>query len=276
MIRIYNISKSYNKKEVLKNISIDLDNKIYGLLGPNGSGKTTLLRIIPGILKSEGKVVFEESLDEPQIGYLPQKYGVFKEMTIYEQMNYYAILKKIPKKIRKENIEDVLLNVNLPDFQIKCGNLSGGMIRRLGIAQTYLGTPDVILLDEPSVGLDLEERLRFQTILAQSQRNCPIIISTHIVEDVEHICDDIIVLKGGKIIFIGTRQEIKDKANNHTFILDKNTYHHFKEPHYVMKILNDDEQEFYRIICDSNDLDQYKVDPKLEDGYMYLIKGPFV
>lgn len=276
MIHIDNVSKSYNKKVVLKNVSIDLDNKIYGLLGPNGSGKTTLLRIIAGVLDGEGKVIFEKNINEPRIGYLPQKYGVFKEMTVYEQMSYYAILKKIPKKIRKENIENVLLNVNLPDFQMKCGNLSGGMVRRLGIAQTYLGNPDVILLDEPSVGLDLEERLRFQTILSQSKRICPIVISTHIVEDVEYICDNIIILNKGEIIFIGTMQEIKNKAEHHTFVLNKDTYSKLKEPHYVMKVISDDENEMYRIICDSDCLDQYKVPPQLEDGYMYLIKGPFL
>ncbi|MEG0453016.1 MAG: ATP-binding cassette domain-containing protein [Coprobacillus sp.] len=277
MIKINDICKSYKKKEVLKDISLNLDNKVYGLLGPNGSGKTTLLRIIAGILSSsKGIISYEkENFKDIKVGYLPQKYGVFKEMTLYEQMNYYAILKNIPISLRKDNIETLLSNVNLTDYHVKCGSLSGGMIRRLGIAQAYLGVPDIILLDEPSAGLDLEERLRFQTILNQTKNCCPTIVSTHIVEDVEDACDYIIVLNKGKIVFYGTAQEICGIANNHVFEVEEAVYNNLEVSHYVIKIFNEGNEKKYRIICDDKELESYSVTSQLEDGYMYLIKGPF-
>lgn len=150
MITIQNIKKSYKKNVALDDVNMTLENKVYGLLGPNGSGKTTLLRIISGLLKADhGSIVFQDkSIQEASIGYLPQKFGVFKELSVYEQLEYYCILKKIPQLQRKESIQEVLESVNLEDMINRhCKELSGGMVRRLGIAQTFLGNPDIILLD---------------------------------------------------------------------------------------------------------------------------------
>ena len=211
MITIQNIKKSYKKNVALDDVNMTLENKVYGLLGPNGSGKTTLLRIISGLLKADhGSIVFQDkSIQEASIGYLPQKFGVFKELSVYEQLEYYCILKKIPQLQRKESIQEVLESVNLEDMINRhCKELSGGMVRRLGIAQTFLGNPDIILLDEPSAGLDVEERLRFKRILSAKDFPFPIVISTHIVEDVESTCDILIVLKKGRIIYTGTPEDI--------------------------------------------------------------------
>ena len=141
MITITNLTKCYKKNIALDNVNLTLDNKIYGLLGPNGSGKTTLLRLMSGLLKpNQGNIQYQDkTIKDVNVGYLPQKFGVFKELSIYAQLEYYCILKNIPKEDRKENIKNVLESVNLENSQQLCKELSGGMVRRLGIAQTFLG-----------------------------------------------------------------------------------------------------------------------------------------
>lgn len=277
MITIQNIKKSYKKNVALDDVNMTLENKVYGLLGPNGSGKTTLLRIISGLLKADhGSIVFQDkSIQEASIGYLPQKFGVFKELSVYEQLEYYCILKKIPQLQRKESIQQVLESVNLEDMINRhCKELSGGMVRRLGIAQTFLGNPDIILLDEPSAGLDVEERLRFKRILSAKDFPFPIIISTHIVEDVESTCDILIVLKKGKIIYTGTPEDILNHARNHVYELSEKDYQSISFPHYLVKI-SGEKQKTYRILCDDILNESWKREPEIEDGYMYLVKGPF-
>lgn len=195
MIEIRNVNKSFKTKKVLNHISLNLNNQTYALLGPNGSGKTTLLRIITNIIQGEGEIVYKNkddtivSLKDIHIGYLPQKFGLFKEMKLIEQMNYFACLKDIDKDNRANEIQRVLEAVNMEnELDKKCGDLSGGMIRRIGIAQAIMGNPDIILFDEPTTGLDPEERLRFKSVLSQLHGQCPIILSTHIVEDIESVC----------------------------------------------------------------------------------------
>lgn len=270
MITIQDIKKSYKKNVALDDVNMTLENKVYGLLGPNGSGKTTLLRIISGLLKADhGSIVFQDkSIQEASIGYLPQKFGVFKELSVYEQLEYYCILKKIPQLQRKESIQEVLESVNLEDMINRhCKELSGGMVRRLGIAQTFLGNPDIILLDEPSAGLDVEERLRFKRILSAKDFPFPIVISTHIVEDVESTCDILIVLKKGKIIYTGTPEDILNHARNHVYELSEKDYQSISFPHYLVKI-SGEKQKNYRILCDNILNESWKREPEIEDGYM--------
>lgn len=276
MITIQNIKKSYKKNVALNDINITFENKVYGLLGPNGSGKTTLLRIMSGLLKPDMGIINyqNKSIKDASIGYLPQKFGIFKELSVYSQLEYYCILKKIPKEERENDIHQVLESVNLEDTQKLCKELSGGMVRRLGIAQTFLGNPDVILLDEPSAGLDVEERLRFKRILSGKNFPFPIIVSTHIVEDVESTCDVLIVLKKGQIIYTGTPNEIKDIALGHVYEISEKEYKKIIFSHYLVKISGEVEKR-YRILCDEKLDDEYKREPEIEDGYMYLIKSPF-
>lgn len=169
-------------KEVLSHLNFEFDNKIYAFIGHNGSGKSTLMRIITGLIEpTQGEVIFYQNdkiIDYKKVkfGYLSQEFNAFKEFTVYEQLEYFAIMKKINKKVYSNEIKKVLVEVNLwENKDVKCKNLSGGMIRRLGIAQTLLGSPDVIILDEPVVGLDPDERMRFMEIIKSIQLDIPII-----------------------------------------------------------------------------------------------------
>lgn len=200
MLVLENVTKKFRKREALKGISVRIEEGCYGLLGPNGAGKTTLLRCVLGLYPvSSGSI----SLDgkPADIGYLPQKFGMFQELTAYDMLYYFAAVKKIPKDRRKSEIENVLALVNLNDrIREKVGKLSGGMQRRLGIAQALLGDPGLIFLDEPTAGLDPEERVRFRDIIGEIRENRTILISTHIVEDVESTCDRVIIMNEGQVL----------------------------------------------------------------------------
>ena len=162
MLKILDLHKSFKRKEILKGISINLDTGIYGLLGKNGAGKTTLMRCIvnlynttKGSIKFQEKDVVNDTSFSKNIGYLPQKFGLFKELTVYEMMEYFAVLKKLPKESIDMYIKSSLEIVNLDDkLKDKISTLSGGMIRRLGIAQAILGDPKIIIFDEPTAGLE--------------------------------------------------------------------------------------------------------------------------
>lgn len=200
---------------VLSAVSVELDLKTYGLIGPNGAGKTTLIRILAGTLKKDGgEVIFENA--DAKIGYLPQFFGCFPELTVREQMEYFACVKDLPAKTHEESIAAALRKVDMSAYtDMKCGKLSGGMTRRVGIAQALLGDPDILLLDEPTVGLDPEERVRFRMIMKRIAGTVCILISSHIVEDVQFLCDDVIVMNHGEIVGVGTPEQIAGMAQEH-------------------------------------------------------------
>lgn len=154
------------------------------------------MRCVAGIYRYNGRIITPSN-----VGYLPQKFGAFRELTVYEVLEYFAELKGIPSNRQGKDIHDCLEDVNLWErHSDKIKTLSGGMIRRLGVAQALLGNPELILVDEPTAGLDPEERLRFKNLISQHREDCTILISTHIVEDVEALCDHIIILSHGKYL----------------------------------------------------------------------------
>lgn len=207
MLILENVSKKFRKREALKDVSLRMEEGCYGLLGPNGAGKTTLLRCVLGLYPvSSGRISFDGKSGE--IGYLPQKFGMFQELKVYDMLYYFAAVKKIPAHLRKEEIEKVLKLVNLEDrYGEKVGKLSGGMQRRIGIAQALLGNPKLIFLDEPTTGLDPEERMRFRDIMSEVREGRTILLSTHIVEDVEYVCDRVIIMNHGRVLENVTVQE---------------------------------------------------------------------
>ena len=207
MLILENVSKKFRKREALKDVTLRMEEGCYGLLGPNGAGKTTLLRCVLGLYPvSSGRISFDGKPGE--IGYLPQKFGMFQELTAYDMLYYFAAVKKIPSHLRKEEIEKALKLVNLEDrYGEKVGKLSGGMQRRIGIAQALLGNPKLIFLDEPTTGLDPEERMRFRDIMNEIREGRTILLSTHIVEDVEYVCDRVIIMNHGRILENVTVQE---------------------------------------------------------------------
>ncbi len=200
MICIRNVNKVFRKRYAVRNVTCEINPGCYGLLGPNGAGKTTLLRCILGLYSvTDGEIMLDK---DEKIGYLPQRFGLFRELKVRDMMDYFAVAKGIAKKERKAEIEKVLKLVNLLErADDKVGNLSGGMQRRLGIAQAILGDPGIIFLDEPTTGLDPEERARFKEVIRElAQTGKIIIISTHIVEDVESVCDRVLIMKEGRLL----------------------------------------------------------------------------
>lgn len=279
MVELKNVSKAFKKKIVLNNIQYTLEEGIYGLLGPNGAGKTTLIRAIANLYDVQhGEILIDGVNIKKQnklgnIGYLPQKFGVFSDLTVQEMMEYFANVKKINWKERKKQIEECLNVVNLEnEKKKKAHHLSGGMIRRLGIAQALLGNPKLMLLDEPTAGLDPKERIRFKGIISKIRKGKTILISTHIVEDIEACCNHIIVMKDGVILKGGTNEEIRNFARNRICEMEKNSLGGLQVPYYVEREYEKNDQVFCRVIV-SRDTNFAKMEPTIEDGYMCLLKG---
>lgn len=274
-IVLKNITKKYKNKEVLSHLNFEFDNKIYAFIGHNGSGKSTLMRIITGLIEpTQGEVIFYQNdkiIDYKKVkfGYLSQEFNAFKEFTVYEQLEYFAIMKKINKKVYSNEIKKVLMEVNLwENKDVKCKNLSGGMIRRLGIAQTLLGSPDIIILDEPVVGLDPDERMRFMEIIKSIQLDIPIIFSTHIIDDISSLSPEIIFFKNGQIKFNGSSSQFIDIAKGKIYLCSRENLSKVKERISSIKI----SENTYRVIA-SNRLNYdflQDITPCMEDAYIYL------
>lgn len=274
-IVLKNITKKYKNKEVLSHLNFEFDNKIYAFIGHNGSGKSTLMRIITGLIEpTQGEVIFYQNdkiIDYKKVkfGYLSQEFNAFKEFTVYEQLEYFAIMKKINRKVYSNEIKKVLMEVNLwENKDVKCKNLSGGMIRRLGIAQTLLGSPDIIILDEPVVGLDPDERMRFMEIIKSIQLDIPIIFSTHIIDDISSLSPEIIFFKNGQIKFNGSSSQFIDIAKGKIYLCSRENLSKIKERISSIKI----SENTYRVIA-SNRLNYdflQDITPCMEDAYIYL------
>ena len=274
-IVLKNITKKYKNKEVLSHLNFEFDNKIYAFIGHNGSGKSTLMRIITGLIEpTQGEVIFYQNdkiIDYKKVkfGDLSQEFNAFKEFTVYEQLEYFAIMKKINKKVYSNEIKKVLMEVNLwENKDVKCKNLSGGMIRRLGIAQTLLGSPDILILDEPVVGLDPDERMRFMEIIKSIQLDIPIIFFTHIIDDISSLSPEIIFFKNGQIKFNGSSSQFIDIAKGKIYLCSRENLSKIKERIASIKI----SENTYRVIA-SNRLNYdflQDITPCMEDAYIYL------
>lgn len=202
MIELLNVSKIYKNETVaLDNISLNIGEGVFGLLGRNGAGKTTLLRILTTIIKpTKGEVNILGN-----VGYMPQEFGFYKEFTVKEIMEYICILRNIDYKRNKVSIEILLKNLNLKAQENKkYKNLSGGMKRRLGLAQAMIEEPEILIVDEPTAGVDPQERIRIRNLLLDYGKTHTVIFSTHIIEDIEHICTNLAILDYGKLLFCGS------------------------------------------------------------------------
>jgi len=281
-IVIDNLSKRYGKKEAIKNLSLKIPSGMYGLLGRNGAGKTSLTQILAalsvptnGDIWLNGVSIKETAKIREMVGYLPQDFSMYRSMTVLGAMDYLGLLSDIPKEIRKERIDELLEKVNLKDnAKTKIKALSGGMKRRLGIAQALLHNPQILIVDEPTAGLDPEERIRFRNLLSDFADDRIVLLSTHIASDIESICDGVAVLNDGKLIFHGSTEELIRQADGKVYLItaSKELDRHIKEKYVCLNMSNTRTGIQYRILSDTPPEEKGKIQsPTLEDGYMYLL-----
>ena len=221
MIEVKNLVKKYGDHVAVDHLNFTVEKgKIYGFLGPNGAGKSTTMNMITGYIAStEGDILIDghNILEEPEeakkrIGYLPEIPPLYQDMTVREYLDFAAELKSIPKDNRKANIEEVMSTTKIIDVKNRLiKNLSKGYKQRVGLAQALLGYPEIIILDEPTVGLDPKQRLQIRNLIQRNAQNRIILLATHIVTDIEHIADEIILIKNGKIIKKKNRKNLIDE-----------------------------------------------------------------
>lgn len=283
-LEIQNLSKKYkNDKYGLRDYSLSLENGILGLLGPNGAGKSTLLKMIATISKpTEGSIQLngqdiskQPNIMREQLGYLPQDFGVYPNLNAYEFLNYMAAMKGVGGASLKQRIQLLLEGLNLTENAKRpIGTYSGGMKQRVGIAQALLNNPKVILFDEPTVGLDPQERVRFRNLIAELADDAIVILSSHIVSDIDTIADKVAIMKDGKLLATddldGIINTVKGKVVEK--IIDKADLSEFKLSHKVVNTVRKNAKIQVRYIDEGNSLEDSSEEATLEDAYLYLIE----
>lgn len=228
LVQFEHLSKKYKGKNALRDFSVTLENGVYGLLGTNGAGKTTLINTFMGIIKSDSGSIYIDQKDIRtmgadflgNIGYLPQYPKFYRDFSVIEFMRYMCVLKDIPKDMGELRIAQLLETVNLTEAaNKKVGALSGGMRQRLGIAQAMLSDPGILILDEPTAGLDPRERIRFRNLISKFAENRIVILATHIVSDIEFIANKIILLHEGNMLKFGTPAELCEELQGKIWAL---------------------------------------------------------
>ena len=290
MIEITALSKTYGTGgravHALNGIDLQIDSGMFGLLGPNGAGKTTLMRILAGIVNPTSGKVRVDSYDLPSekgkqavksmLGYLPQELGMYPDLTAFQFVDYMAILKGMDDpRARRERVERVLKMVGLADTAgRKIKSFSGGMKRRVGIAQALVNDPKLLIVDEPTAGLDPEERIRFRNLLVNLAADRAVLLSTHIVEDIGQTCRDMAVLSHGRVIFRGSPAELITAAQGHVWTLTTDSLEKPDGAMTVISMLHLTDGIQYRLVGpEASAYPQAQVtQPGLEDGYVWLMK----
>ena len=283
-LTLQNITKKYERVLVLNDISLTLKPGIYGLLGANGAGKTTLFRIIcrlmeptHGSIKFNGKNVNQQAeAYRTNLGFLPQDFSYYPDFTGMRFMLYIAALKGLNNTVAKKRSIELLKQVGLEEMKdIKIRKYSGGMKQRLGIAQAMLNNPQILILDEPTVGLDPKERVKFRKLISSFANNKIVILSTHIVADVEYIADEIIVLKKGMILNKGTTDILLKEIQNHVWecFVNMDQINLFEDKFIVSNRKYTENGAVLRIVSTNQPaLNAKKVEPSLEDLYLYYFR----
>ena len=282
-----NLTKTYkNGVKAIDNLSIEIGTGMFGLLGPNGAGKSSLMRTIATLQSPDsGTITFgdidvlEDNMSLRKVlGYLPQSFGVYPKMSAEELLDYFATLKGITNKTeRKAIVKEVLEITNLYDVRRKnVAGYSGGMKQRFGIAQLLLNNPKLIIVDEPTAGLDPAERHRFLNVLREVGSNCTVIFSTHIVEDVKELCNEMAILNGGKILKHSTPQEATKELENTiwTKIIKKdNLEENIKKYNVLSRNFNPDDTLNIRVHSETKPSDDFVAsEPQLDDVYFFALK----
>jgi len=287
-IKIENLNKIYSGGNwALKDINLDIPNGMFGLLGPNGAGKSSLMRILVTLMKpTSGKVTVDGKYDlmknrreiRAMLGYLPQDFRFFAKLKTWEFLDYTARLAGMKNKAkRRDAVDRMLEEVGLFEARDRNANrLSGGMKRRLGIAQALINDPKIIIVDEPTTGLDPEERIRFRNLLSHiSTRDVIIILSTHIVGDISSTCENVALLNKGKLAYAGPPEGLIKQAEGHVWLIQatEKEYLEINDKYPVISTIPTDNGWECQVVTDSiNGYYGHQIEPNLEHAYVYFME----
>ncbi|MFJ5763150.1 ABC transporter ATP-binding protein [Neobacillus sp. NPDC093182] len=280
-LKIENVSKVFKDKRAVDGVNIELTNGVYGFLGANGSGKTTLMRMLATVLRpTSGSISFNGEdiwkMDDRYrniLGYLPQHIGYYKHFSVEKFLSYIASLKGLNKNKANERVEELLQTVNIIDKRkVKMGKLSGGMKQRVGIAQALLNNPKILIVDEPTAGLDPKERIRFRNLLGEISKDRIVLLSTHIVSDIEFIAKEILIMKDGKLIEKDTPQNLMERIQKKVWSVqaEETDIPYYQGSYKVGNISRGTEGIQLRIISEEKpSVRAVNVSVNLEDLYLY-------
>lgn len=284
-LEIRRLSKRYGKKTAVSGVELSITPGVWGLIGANGAGKTTLMRMLAGILPpSSGRVLYDgvdiRDLGEAYrdaLGYLPQSFGFYPEFTVTDYLEYVAALKGIGRLECRKKTEELLELLSLAEVRKKkIKKLSGGMQRRVGIAQAMLNDPDVLILDEPTGGLDPGERVRFRNFLSEFAQGRIVLISTHIVSDVEYIAAQNVIMKDGRVIGAGKTEELLEAVAGKVFtaVIRQDELPRYEEAVRIVSMKGEPGgQVGVRYISDATEIPSSRpAEPRLEDLYLWLFR----
>lgn len=286
-IQINGVSKSYKHKKALNEVTLNVQEGMFGLLGNNGAGKSTLMSLITtleeqdtGNITVNGYDAVKDKLEiRKRIGYLPQNFTIYPQLTAEEFLDHILMLNHYGNKRRRnERIHEVLEKVNLLEVKhAKVNSFSGGMLRRLGIAQAIVKDPGILIVDEPTAGLDPEERIRFRTLLYELSRQKVVILSTHIVEDISASCDQLCFLHAGEVRYTGNPAEFIAKVEGHVFerfIADREELKDMqRRDQTVISIKQTQKGTVVRYISGETNHSAMRAEPNLEDAYLYNLEN---
>lgn len=280
-LRLDRVTKQFGAKKAVDDVSVTLTSGVYGLLGANGAGKTTLMRMMCGILAPDsgticcqGEQIHRQGAEYRRIlGYLPQDFGYYPDFTAERYLKYLAQLKALPPHQISERMEEIWELVGLKDAKKqKLKGFSGGMLRRLGIGQALLNDPKVLILDEPTSGLDPKERIRFRNIISSLGKNRIVLLSTHIVQDVEFIADQVFLMKGGRLMETGSVEKITETVRSKVWecLVDEAWAQRLNERFSVSNLKYEGGQVRLRIVSSEKPVpDAVACEPNLEDVYLF-------
>ena len=287
MLSIKSLSKTYsNGIRALDNVNLEIPNGMFGLLGPNGAGKSSLMRTISTLQEADSGSIEFNGIDvlkdkdavRKQLGYLPQDFGVYPKVSAEDLLTHFAVLKGFTQsKQRKETVEGLLKQVNLWDSRKrKLGTFSGGMRQRFGIAQALIGNPKLVIVDEPTAGLDPEERNRFLNLLSEIGENVVVILSTHIVEDVTDLCPNMAIINKGQVLLTGKPRDAIAALNDRVWsaIVGKSELFEYQNKYNVLSTRLVGGQPVIHVYSELQpEAGFHKIDPDLEDVYFQHLRA---